>query len=76
MKMHAMILAGDKLVVGGVVDGRNPKDGVIWILSVSDGKKLKEIGLDSPPVYEGMTAAYGRVYVSTADGRLLCFGKE
>lgn len=32
----------------------------------------RRIRLDSPPVPDGLASAYGRLYVSTQDGRLLC----
>ncbi|HEY3324561.1 MAG TPA: PQQ-binding-like beta-propeller repeat protein [Planctomycetota bacterium] len=32
--------------------------------------------LDSPAIHDGMIAAYGRVYVATRDGKVLCVGKD
>jgi len=37
---------------------------------------LAEYKLDSPPVFDGMTAANERLYISTRDGRLLCMEKN
>jgi len=54
----------------------DPKGGELWALSAAEGKKLTSLKLDAPPVFDGMAAAGGRLYLSTRDGRLLCFGKE
>ena len=40
----------------------------------TNGEKLAEYELESPPVLDGMIAAGERLYLSTQDGRLLCFG--
>ena len=47
----------------------------LWAISARDGKKLAEAPLDSPPVFDGMAAAGGRLFIATMDGRLLCLGK-
>ena len=41
-----------------------------------DGAKLSERRLDSPPVFDGMIAAAGRLYVATKAGRLLALGGQ
>jgi outer membrane protein assembly factor BamB len=50
--------------------------GLLWAVAAQDGKKLAEYKLDSPPVFDGMIAANGRLYIATRDGRLLCMGKN
>jgi len=47
---------------------------VLWAVSTEDGSKLAEYNLDSPPVFDGMSAAGGRLYLSTADGTVHCYG--
>jgi len=74
-QMQAMIMAGDTVVVGGPLDRGNQGEGELWLMSAEDGTKLQTIKLDWTPVYEGLAAAYGKVFVSTVDGKLLCFGK-
>ncbi|MBL7186751.1 MAG: PQQ-binding-like beta-propeller repeat protein [Phycisphaerae bacterium] len=50
------------------------KDGaVLWAVSAEDGAKLCEYKLASPPVFDGMAAANGRLYLATRDGRVSCF---
>jgi len=48
----------------------------LWAVSAGDGKKLSEIRLESAPVYDGMAAARGRLYMAMDDGAILCFGAE
>ncbi len=53
------------------------KDGsILWAVSAESGEKLSECKLDSIPVWDGMAAAYGRLYLPTQDGGMLCFGSK
>jgi outer membrane protein assembly factor BamB len=54
----------------GALEGR--EGGVLCALSAADGKELARHDLDSIPVFDGMAAAYGRLYLSMKDGSLLC----
>lgn len=47
----------------------------MWAVNVETGEQSSGLELTSPPVWDGITVAQGRVYVSTMDGRLQCFGK-
>ena len=47
----------------------------MWAVNVETGEQSSGMELTSPPVWDGITVARGRVYVSTMDGRLQCFGK-
>jgi outer membrane protein assembly factor BamB len=49
--------------------------GELYSISKVDGKILKQGKLPGVPVWDGMAAANGRLYVSTKDGTLICFGK-
>jgi hypothetical protein len=51
-------------------------DAVLLALSVEDGSMLSEFNLDSLPVFDGMAAANGRLYISTLNGKVLCIGKK
>ncbi|MFQ6132416.1 MAG: PQQ-binding-like beta-propeller repeat protein, partial [Armatimonadota bacterium] len=55
---------------------RGKAGGVLWAVSTADGGKLGEIRLESPPVFDGMSAANGRLYLATRDGKVLCFVGE
>ena len=54
------------------LEGRS--GGLLWAVSATDGAKLNEYRLESPPAWDGMAAANGRLYLSTVDGRVTCFG--
>jgi len=82
VRVNAMVVARDKLVVAGPPDVLDPEDplaafqgrkgGVLQVRSAADGKKLSELRLASPPVFDGMIAAGGRLYLACTDGTILC----
>jgi len=53
---------------------RGGKGGTLLAVSAADGKTLAQIPLHSPPAWDGMAAAGGRLYLSTLDGTVVCFG--
>ncbi len=85
IRMRAMVLAGGTLFVAGppdvvpdddpyaAFDGR--KGAVLRAVAASDGSKLAEMKLDSPPVFDGLIAADGRLFISLKDGTLECWGR-
>ena len=48
------------------------KGGVLSVCDKNDGKMLWECVLSTPPVFNGLAAANGRLYVA---GSIACFGK-
>ena len=86
LQVRCMLLAGQgkdkRLIVAGAKgdwvispDAYEGKLGaVLRVLSIADGKTLAEIDLPAPPAYDGMSAAGGKLYITTRDGRLLCLG--
>jgi outer membrane protein assembly factor BamB len=46
------------------------------IISAQDGKRVAERELAAPPVWDGMAAAGGRLYLATTDGAVVCFGGQ
>ena len=86
LRIGAMVLAADTLFAAGTPDVIDEKDywaaldgrkgAELWALSAADGTKLHSLRLEAPPVFDGMAAARGRIYLSTKDGRLLCLGKK
>jgi hypothetical protein len=60
----------DKLA--DALDGK--AGGLLWAVSTADGQRLSELPLASPPVFDGMAAAAGRLYISTQDGSVVCLG--
>ncbi len=47
----------------------------LWAVNIETGEQAGGIELDSPPVWDGIITAQGRIYVATSDGRVQCFGK-
>jgi outer membrane protein assembly factor BamB len=47
---------------------------LLLAVSATDGTKLTEFHLDSLPVFDGLAAAGGKLYLATTDGRIVCFG--
>ena len=86
IRITAMVRAGGTLFVAGspdVVDPTDPhgawegrKGGVLAAFAASDGRKLTETKLPAPPVWDGLAAAGGRLYVATMDGKVLCLAGE
>jgi outer membrane protein assembly factor BamB len=86
VRIRAMVKAGDVLFVAGAPDVFEPEDpyaafearkgAQVVAVSARNGKKLAEYKLESPPVFDGMIAANGRLYISTRDGQVLCMGKK
>ncbi len=45
---------------------------LLWAVSAANGEKLAEYKLESVPVFDGMSAADGRLYLSMKNGCILC----
>jgi outer membrane protein assembly factor BamB len=52
---------------------RGKEGGLIWTVSARDGKKLSEYKLDSLPVWDGLVAAAGKLYMTTMNGEVCCY---
>ncbi|MHC4192061.1 MAG: hypothetical protein ACYSUB_20715 [Planctomycetota bacterium] len=50
--------------------------GQLWAISKKDGKVLARYAINSPPVFDGMVAAVGRLYAATVDGHVLCLSED
>lgn len=72
VQVNAMVLAGEALFVAGAPDVADPKGAVLWGVRAAGGEKFFEAQLAAPPVLDGMAAANGRLYISLADGTLVC----
>ncbi len=48
----------------------------LQVLSAADGSRLSECRLPAMPVFDGMSAANGRLYLSTLDGKVLCLAEK
>ena len=84
VRPRAMLKSGDMLFLG-VMPMDIPQDdphaaydgklgGMLWVCSEKDGSKVADYPLAAPVTWDGMAAAERRLYLSTADGRLICMG--
>jgi len=82
----AIVLADDVLFVAGTpvvfpqhdlakaYEGR--MGGILWAASASTGEKLAQYTLDAPPAWDSLAAANGMLFLSLADGRVVCMGPQ
>jgi hypothetical protein len=79
-----MVLAKDRLVTVGMPGALTPQDpfapyesrgkALLEIYSTSDGEQNASIEMAAGPSFDGMSAARGKLFVVTVDGRLECYG--
>jgi hypothetical protein len=55
---------------------RGAEGSTLWAVSADTGERLAQCALPSVPIYDGMAAAYGRLYVALADGSVVCLGAK
>jgi hypothetical protein len=83
IRARGMVLAKDTLFLAGVPDVL-PKDdpyaaldgrrgALLWAVSTVDGATRSEMKLEFPPVFDGLIAANGKVYLSQTNGEIACF---
>jgi len=53
------------------VDGK--QGGILWVVSAKDGTQLTEMKLSYTPVFDGLIAAREKLFMSTTDGRVICY---
>ncbi len=44
----------------------------LWVVSTEDGKVLNKVAVDGFPAFFGMSAAHGRIFIATREGKLIC----
>jgi outer membrane protein assembly factor BamB len=71
---------GDPQVRGKVLEQDAAYEGkrgaLLMGVSTADGKPVLRLDLPSQPVWDGMAAANGRLYMATIDGKVVCFDKQ
>ncbi len=85
LRIRAMVLAGDRIFAAGTPDVLDPKDPLaafegragasLQVFSTKDGSKIGSYPMKSEPAFDGMSAASGRLFLVTNDGKLICFAK-
>lgn len=83
IRARGMVLAKDTLLLAGAPDVLPEDDPYAALegrrgarlraVSAADGTKLFQLELAAPPVFDGMAAAAGKLYLSATDGKLICF---
>jgi len=86
MRPRAMLQAGDTLVLAGMSETPLQGDphatfegragGLLRTASAIDGKTLAHRELKSPPVWDGLAAAGGKLYMSAMDGSVTCMDRD
>ena len=86
IRIRGMVLAGKHLFVAGppdVVDPDDPmaafedrKAALLRVYSATDGTALAEYKLESAPVFDGLIAANGMLYLALENGTALCMGPD
>jgi sugar lactone lactonase YvrE len=84
IRVTALVRAADVIFAAGspdIVDPDDPhgawegrKGGILAAFTAGDGEKLAQYKLPAPPVWDGMAAAGGRLYISTSKGGIVCMG--
>ncbi len=80
IQVRAMVLADKVLFVAGLsaeasdepAERSEDRRALLMVVSASDGTELAQYELDSSPVFDGIAAANGRLYLSMENGRVLC----
>jgi len=84
IRVRGMVEAGDVLYMAGVPDevpegdpmaafeGR--RGAILRGVSAEDGTIVMERRMEAPPVFDGLIAAGGCLFIATEDGRVHCFG--
>jgi outer membrane protein assembly factor BamB len=82
LRIRAMVLAGEHLIAAGTPDEVDPDDPAaalegrggasLQVFSAKDGSPIKSYPLASPPAFDGLSAAGGRLYLATQDGKVIC----
>jgi hypothetical protein len=84
IRTRAMTLTDSLLYIAGPPDAIDPEDplasfqgknGAYLQVVSKSGEKLALYKLDSPPVFDGLIAAENRLFMSSIDGKIQCFGQ-
>ena len=63
----------DKAIADQEASWDGKKGAVLWAINAADGKKLSELALETVPIFDGMIAVAGRLYLANTDGTVVCF---
>lgn len=69
---RALIRAGDAVMTGGRYEGA----GLLHLVDAQTGKPIETHRLPASPVWDGMAAAEGRLYIATEEGAIQCLASS
>jgi len=85
MRVRAMVKTADMLFIAGIEDKAIGKDdmdiylgkgkGLFWAVNPENGTVEAKYTTDAPPVFDGLMAAEGRLFISLENGNLQCGSK-
>jgi outer membrane protein assembly factor BamB len=52
---------------------RGKEGAIMWAVNAETGKKLAEYKMESLPVWDGMIAADGKLFLTTMSGEIVCY---
>jgi len=75
---HTLFIAGPRAEQNnrGLAELHTLKPGLLWSVSAADGKMLADCELEAAPVFDGMAAIPGRLFVSCTDGSVCCLAEH
>ena len=84
IRVHGMLLSREHLYLAGAPDlapdegayeAMIGKRGALFrVVSRADGSTLAEFEMNEAPIFDGLIAAGGKLYMTTMEGTLVCFG--
>lgn len=86
VRVEAMVLAGKHLYLAGPPDtgsGKKARDSILgkkgarlWTVFAENGKPVSKMELKHAPVFDGLIAAYGQLFMVCKDSSIICFGNR
>jgi hypothetical protein len=83
IEAKSLLVGSDRLYLAGVRDKVDEEDrwahfdgrrgGLILVCSKADGRIIGQMEVESPPVFDGLASAGGKLFVSCKDGSVLCY---
>jgi hypothetical protein len=79
---QSIVLTNGKLFLAGPADSSDPAEALaalegkrgstLWAVNTGNGERMSELHLDAMPVFDGLIAAHGKVFVALQDGSVRC----
>jgi hypothetical protein len=83
---RAMLLANDRLFLGGVKDPErtgirglkaleDSAGGFLLVIDANNGNQMARYQLDAIPAFDGIIAAYDHLFIAMDNGNVVCWNK-